>query len=376
MLRRNLRLFTLRGIPVEVNATWLLVLALVTWSFATGFYPDSYPGLFTTGTLWALALATAMLLFISILLHELGHSIVASRGGLPIRRITLFMFGGVAQMGHEADDPSLELRMAAAGPAITLILAAVFYAASRLTGGMPTLSVLFGTVSAVNVGVLIFNLVPGFPLDGGRMLRAAIWKRSGDVIRATRIATVVGRVFAWLLIALGAFSFAVSGNIVSGIWMVMIGLFLRQVALSSYRIAVWKSSIDHLLVRDVMRTEIEAVEPSTDLKRLVEEVFLRLHLDCAAVADNGVLIGLVQLDDVMSVNREAWPEVTAGEIAGAGGSLYVAGEEDPAWTLFGPLVQRGMSMVPVTGPDGRLSGMVTGKDYSELLRVMSSIGRR
>ena len=156
MFKRNLRLFTLQNIPVEVNISWLFVLALVTWSFATGFYPESYPGRFGPVTVWVLSLLTALLLFLSILIHEFSHSIVASRGGLPIRRITLFIFGGVAQMGHEVDEPSLELRMAAAGPLMTLVLAGVFLGSSFLTGGVPFLSILLGTVGAINIGIFIF----------------------------------------------------------------------------------------------------------------------------------------------------------------------------------------------------------------------------
>ena len=204
MFERNLRLFTLLGIPVYINISWLLVFVLVTWSFATGFYPESYPGAFGEGAIWLLSVLTALLLFLSVLIHEYSHSIVARRGGLPIRSITLFMFGGVAQMGHEVDEPSLELRMAAAGPLMTLGLAAFFLAASRLSGAVPFLSVLLGTVGAINIGILIFNMVPGFPLDGGRILRSLIWKRTGRVVRATRITSGIGKGFSYILIAVGA----------------------------------------------------------------------------------------------------------------------------------------------------------------------------
>ena len=157
MFKRNLRLFTLHGIPVEINISWLFVLALVTWSFATGFYPESYPGLFAPAVTWILSLFTALLLFLSILIHEFSHSLVASRGGLPIKRITLFMFGGVAQMGHEVDEPSLELRMAAAGPLMTLVLVGVFLGLAFLTGSVPFLSILLGTVGAINIGIFLFS---------------------------------------------------------------------------------------------------------------------------------------------------------------------------------------------------------------------------
>ncbi len=256
MFKRNLRLFTLQGIPVEINISWLLVLALVTWSFATGFYPESYPGLFSPLLTWILSLLTALMLFLSILIHEFSHSLVASRGGLPIRRITLFMFGGVAQMGHEVDEPSLELRMAAAGPLMTLVLIGIFLGGSFLTGRVPLLSILLGTTGAINIGIFIFNMVPGFPLDGGRILRAIIWKRTGDVRRATRIAAGVGKVFAYILMAGGVFNFLVYENIVSGIWMILVGLFLRQAAHKSYMQVAWKKSLEELKDEETMRTDL------------------------------------------------------------------------------------------------------------------------
>jgi Zn-dependent protease len=259
MFKRNLRLFTLQGIPVEINISWLLLLAMVTWSFATGFYPESYPGLFSPVVTWILSLLTALMLFLSILIHEFSHSLVSVRGGLPVRRITLFMFGGVAQMGHEVNEPSLELRMAAAGPLMTLVLVGVFLGGSFLAGSVPLLAILFGTTAAINIGVFIFNMVPGFPLDGGRILRALIWKRTGDIRRATRIATGVGQGFSYLLMAGGGFNFFVYDNVVSGIWMVLVGLFLRQAARNSYRQVVWQKSLEERN-EEMIRIRLEALD--------------------------------------------------------------------------------------------------------------------
>ena len=376
MFKRNLRLFTLQGIPVEINISWLFVLTLVTWSFATGFYPESYPGRFGPVVIWALSLLTALLLFLSILIHEFSHAIVASRGGLPIRRITLFIFGGVAQMGHEVDEPSLELRMAAAGPLMTLVLVGIFLGLSFLTGNIPFLSILLGTVGAINIGIFIFNMVPGFPLDGGRILRAIIWKRSGDVRKATRIAAFVGKVFAWLLVGGGAVNFLVYGNIVSGIWMAFIGLFLRQAADRSYKQIIWKKSLAELTVRDVMRMEVPAADPETDLESLVKEYFLRFHMESMPIASGGRLLGIVYLADVTAIDRGKWAGIRAADVARNIDSASLAGPDDPAWTLFVPLMQQGQGIVPVAGPDGRLAGMVTRRDYAALLDVRSSVGSR
>jgi Zn-dependent protease len=323
MFNRNLRLFTLRGIPVEINISWLILLALVTWSFATGFYPESYPGLFGAAGLWILSLLTALMLFLSILIHEFSHSLVAARGGLPINKITLFMFGGVAQMGHEVEEPSLELRMAAAGPLMTLVLIGIFLGGSVLSRGYTPLSILLGTTGAINIGIFIFNMVPGFPLDGGRILRAAIWKKTGDIRKATRIAAGTGKAFSYLLMAGGAFNFLVYDNRVSGIWMFLIGMFLRQAAQKSLQQVVRKKSLGEMTVGEIMRTDIPA-----------------------------------------------W------DIAGKSPARLPVHPEDPAWILFVPLMQRGESMVLVTGMDGRPAGVVTRRDYAALLDVMAGAGAR
>jgi len=376
MFKRNLRLFTLQGIPVEINISWLLILALVTWSFATGFYPESYPGLFSPLVIWILSLLTALMLFLSILIHEFSHSLVASRGGLPIRRITLFMFGGVAQMGHEVDEPSLELRMAAAGPLMTLVLVGVFLGGSFLAGRVPLLSILLGTTGAINIGIFIFNMVPGFPLDGGRILRAIIWKRTGDVRRATRIAAGVGKAFSYLLMAGGAFNFLMYDNIISGIWMVFVGLFLRQAAQKSYMQVVWKKSLGELKVEEIMRADFPSVEPSTDLETLIKDFFLRYHVDRMPVTAFGVLTGLVYLDDVKAIDIGSRAGISTGEIMRKVPASSVAKPDDPAWVLFVPLMQQGRGIVPVTRPDGYLAGVVTSRDYSSLLDVMSSAQSR
>ena len=314
MFERNLNLITLLGIPVKINISWILVFVLVTWSFATGFYPESYPGMFGPAGTWILALLTALLLFLSVLIHEFSHSIVARRGGLPIRSITLFMFGGVAQMGHEVDDPSLELRMAAAGPLMTLGLVAVFLPVAYLTENVPFLSVLLGTVGAINIGIFIFNMVPGFPLDGGRILRSIIWKRTGSVVRATRVASTIGRIFAWLLIAGGVANMAVMKNYVSGAWMVFIAFFLMKAAERSYRQTVWRYGLSKLKVGDVMRTGS-----------------------------------------------------AAEEVAHTAGVPFFVREDDSAFVLAGPLLAGNAPAVTVLGPDGKLAGIVTRRDLRSLL---------
>lgn len=373
MFTRTLRLFSIMGIPVEIHASWFIVLVLVTWSFATGYYPQSFPDTAGAAGLWFLSALTALLLFASILLHELSHSVVARRGGVPIRGITLFMFGGVAQMDREADEPGLELRMAAAGPLMTLLLIVVFHLAARRAA--PTAAVLLETVGNINIAVLIFNLVPGFPLDGGRILRAAIWRRSGNMRRATRAAAAIGTGFAWLLVGGGALNAMLYGNLVSGAWLVLIGLFLRQAARNSYRQVVWRQSLAALRVGDVMRAGVAAAPPSVDLEQLVRGYLLPGKLGGVPVAEDGRLIGMVFIDDVRAVERGKWNLVTAGELAAARGADAAPAPDDPAWALYPLLARDERGVVPVVDRGGRLAGVVSGQDVSDLIRLRVSLER-
>jgi Zn-dependent protease len=373
MFSRNLHLVTIYGIPVEINITWIFVLILVTWTFATGFYPEGFPELLSTAQIWIISLLTAVLLFLSILLHEFSHSIVAARDGLPIKRITLFMFGGMAQMEREVDDPGVELRMASAGPLMTLLLVILYHLAARLTGPIPPVSILFETVGNINIGVLVFNLVPGFPLDGGRILRAAIWKKNGNLRRATKVASDIGQGFAWLLMLGGMINAMVYGNFLSGTWMVFIGLFLRQAAKGSYDQVAWRQALAGVKVSDLMISGLAWPDPSIGLAALVKDYFVRFHFDCIPIVDGGMFAGMVFLDDVTSVAKALWPVTSAGTLVRRGKSPRPLHPSDPAWNLFLPIIRQGHGQVPVTDHDGRLLGIVTRRDMSDLLKVMTSL---
>ncbi|MBN1885069.1 MAG: site-2 protease family protein [Candidatus Krumholzibacteriota bacterium] len=374
MLRRNVTLFSLRGIPVELNISWVLILGLITWTFANGYYPENYPGLFSPSGRWLMGFFTAILLFTSILLHEFSHSIVAVRAGLPIRRITLFMFGGVAQMEREVDDPVLEMRMAAAGPLMTLLLAIVFYGISLVADAVPAVSVLARSLADVNLGVLVFNLVPGFPLDGGRILRSVIWWRTGDLKRATRIASRIGGFFALLLMGLGLFTFAWYGSLIGGMWLIFIGFFLRQAARSGYVMVAFKESLQGLRVADFMRDDHVTVDVSTDLATLVDDFFLRHHASSFPVVRDGLLVGIVTLGDLKGVPRESWPGTTAAEIMNRSVAPSAVHRLDPAERLVGLVMRRGSDRLPVVDDRGAVIGIVTRRDVLQTIDVLSTIG--
>ncbi len=373
MLNANMRLFRLWGIPVEINASWLLVLLFMTWTFATNYYPFYFPDAFGEAELWVLGFLTAIFLFLSILAHEFSHSIVAVRSGIPIKKITLFMFGGVASMQRDVEKPLDELKTAAAGPAMTVVLVGLFFALSRIfpRGTIP--QALVYSLMRINMVVLVFNLIPGFPLDGGRILRAGLWYRSGNFMRSTRIASGVGKAFAVFLVLVG-FLYIFLGSFIGGLWMIFIGFFLHQAAQSGYMTAALRESIAHLRVSDIMRTGVVTVEAGTTLRELVDEYFLRHHYNAYPVLYGGRLIGIVSLADVKRIDRGDWSGMTVERVMRDDVTKFTVHPDDPAGRIVELIMRRGVGRVPVLDDSGAVVGIVTRGDLMEALKVMTTLG--
>ena len=232
--RREWRLW---GIPIRIDASWFFVVAFVTWSLSSGYFPSNYPG-FQRGVYWAMGGVSAVLLFACVLLHELGHSLVAKWYGIPVSRVTLFMFGGVAQIVGEPHRPSIELTVALAGPLVSALIAGACFAAAAAIPLQSPLHLVAAAIvrylAVINAVLILFNLLPGFPLDGGRVLRAMLWAWTGSLRRATRMASAVGSGLGVGLLALGVWAI-VKGAWGGGLWYVLLGFFLRDAALTSYR---------------------------------------------------------------------------------------------------------------------------------------------
>ena len=306
------------GIPIHVHSSWLFVFFFVTWSLATGYLPDMLPGL-SEPRYWAMGGVAALLLFLSVLLHELGHSLVALRYRIPIGQITLFIFGGVAQMRKEPPHPRAEFLIAIAGPLVSFLLAAIcigFVALLEvLPGGTPVqgLAALGALLGMVNTQLGLFNLLPGFPLDGGRALRAGLWAWSKDFYRATSQAALVGLLFgigfglfgAFLLI--GALSGTLSSTLASsGGWIVLLGAFLFTAARSSRKQAVIRSSLASVPVRQLMVNNIVALPPDISLEDAVNQYFLPYGYGGFPVIEDERLVGIVTVRDVQSVSNSLW----------------------------------------------------------------------
>ena len=224
MTRHNIPLGRILGIPIGLDYSWFLIFVLLTWMLAVSYYPPEFkhwpPSLY-----WIMGAVTAIMLFVSVLLHELGHSVVALRYGIPVRSITLFLFGGVAQIGAEPPSALAEFLIAVAGPLVSLALAVIFFAAEPMVRRMTPLLGLAEYLALINLALVVFNLIPGYPLDGGRVFRAIVWAITGSMRRATLIAAYVGRFFAFLFIFFGVWQMF-GGNVGNGLWIAFIGWFL------------------------------------------------------------------------------------------------------------------------------------------------------
>src|SRR6059036_1428671 len=272
---RGFNLMNIVGIRVVIDPSWLFIFFLVVWSLATGYFPEAHPPI-QGGAAWILGVVAALLLFGSVLVHELSHALLAQRAGIPVPRIRLFLFGGVSEMASEPQNPGTEVRIAAAGPLTSFALAILFYLLS--VTGLPSLinggRQVVDYVAAINLLLGLFNLLPGFPLDGGRILRAWLWARRGELLSATRTAGRAGSFVGFALMGLGLVQLVAARNL-SGIWMILIGLFLHQAAGSSYETLLFRDALSGVSVRRLMTQPVITVPEHASLDELAQNYFFR-----------------------------------------------------------------------------------------------------
>ena len=372
----SIQLARVFGIRIGVEPSWFLVLFLIIY-LLTGYYTDVG---FADRTAFILAVVSALAFFLSVLLHELGHAVVALRSGIGIAGIDLWMFGGVAKMNRDSSSAGEEFRVAAAGPFVTLLIAAACYGIGTLicgggaaidavqfdaVAGEETLAVL-GYLTSINVLLLVFNLIPGFPLDGGRIARAAAWRITGDRNRATRFAARLGRVFAFLMIAGGVLIVLSSpDNLVTGVWLGFVGLFLGQAARQAEVQTEVTSRIEGLRVADVMDDEPVGIPASASVERALDEFFLRYRYPWFPVVDEaGRFTGLVTQESAHSVLESERRSRTVESVMApdtpesADGGLRV-GLDEPLEALLGREVLQRLGAIVAVDPEGRLRGVVT-----------------
>ncbi len=375
---RGYRLFEIAGFEVKLDPSWLVLALLIAWTLAAGVFPQKYPDL-PSGTYWSMGAVCAVGILLSIVFHELAHSVVARRYGLPMKGITLFIFGGMAEMGEEAKDPKTEFLMAIAGPIASVALAAVFYALHRLgvnaDAGPFWLGITY-YLGWINFILAVFNLLPAFPLDGGRMLRAALWRWGDNLKKATRIASAIGAGFGLALIVLGIVGI-IGGNFVGGLWYILIGLFLRGAAKLSYQQVLVREYLEAVPLSRFMTVQPIALSPEISLEKAVQDYFFRHHHRLFPVVDEDRLVGCLSADDVQSIPRERWSSMRVGEAMRAcGDDLLVGPDEDSSRVLGSMAGPAGQTRRLVVDDAGRLVGVVSLKDLREYLGIRLQLDRR
>jgi len=302
------------NIPIRLHLSWFVIFFLVTWSLASGYLPSEYPQLSTT-VIWVIAAVTSILFALSVLLHELGHSFVAQRNEVPVKSVTLFLFGGVATISKEPQNGKAELLIAIAGPLTSLLLAGIFGALWLVDHSIPFLAAPSAWLARINLMLALFNMIPGFPLDGGRVLRAAVWHFSGDLRKATRIATFAGQVIAFGFIGYGLMTIF-TGNLYNGIWLAFIGWFLQNAAASTYSQVTVQETLRGVTVAQVMESEIDSIPWNTHLKDLVEGKVMQEGKRIFIVTDTAgdMLRGMVTVRNITNVPRDQWDDVIVDQV--------------------------------------------------------------
>ena len=293
---RAIRLIKIAGVQIEIDYSWLFVFVLVLWSLAAGYFPQAYPG-YSESQYWTIGLVAALLFFSSVLFHELCHAIMGNRLGENIDRITLFIFGGMAHLTGEPKSAGDEFKIAAIGPLSSLVLGLFFWivANAMRVGAAPSLwTAVFHYLAFINLALALFNLLPGYPLDGGRLLRAALWKRWGNIERATARAADWGSTIAWGLMAMGALEIF-GGALVGGLWLIFIGLFLRGAAASGYQGTMVEQTLQRIRVGDIMTSSPVTLNSQMAVSDAVENYFLRLGHGGFPVVAEGSVVGILSL---------------------------------------------------------------------------------
>jgi len=367
----SFRLGKIAGIDIYAHLSWFIVLVLLTWSLASGWFVQLFPG-WSIPTYWITAFISALLLFVCVLLHELAHSLVAQVHGLTVKNITLFIFGGVATIEEEMKRPGIEFQIAVVGPITSLFLAAIaFLLAWPLRGSNSPTEAVLDYLAASNLLLGVFNLIPGLPLDGGRVLRSIAWKITGNIQKSTRIASYAGQAMALVFILLGIAAFF-TGNFFNGLWSIFIGWFLLNAAQTANTQILLQNTLQGVSVDKVMNPRPVAVPANISLQKLVDEYFVPQGLQAAPVVRGEYLAGLITLTDIARVERERWAYTPVGHVMRLLEQVYVTTPEQPLHDLLEVMVTRGINQIPVV-QDGRLVGLLGRESILRYLQVQESL---
>lgn len=367
MSRHGIPIGRLFGISIDLDYSWFLIVALLTWMLAASYFPTEFPG-WSDAAYWGIGLATAILLFVSVLVHELAHSLVAQRYDIPVPRITLFLFGGVSQIATEPPGAASEFWIAIAGPVTSLAIAAVCWEIEPLLAGGLFAYALVKYLAELNLILALFNLIPGFPLDGGRVFRAAMWRATKNYHRATVAAGMSGRFFGFLLIFLGIW-LALTGEIGGGIWIAIIGWFLESAAGSQLQQESIRSILGEHTVADAMQRDVPRISGDMSVQELAEHALSQPNAHAVLITAPDGATGVVTLAAIRNIARDMWPYTMASQ---AMTPLAMAETTRPTailWTALEKMGRGGVDPLPVVDESG-LVGILSREDILHYLSAL------
>jgi Zn-dependent protease len=372
MKNNTIRLFTISGIPIGLDPSWFLVFALITWVLAISYFPNEF-NQWSRLQYWAVAAVTSLLFFACVLLHELGHSIVALRYKLQVRHITMYIFGGVSQITSEPDNPMAEFVIAFVGPFTSLVLAGIFYLFQLLFTGFQPIFAIAKYLALINFTLAVFNLIPGFPLDGGRVFRAIVWGLTHNLRRATEIAGLLGQAIAFIFILLGVW-LIFRGSWTNGLWIAFIGWFLENAAVSQVQQQRMHALLAGHTVEQAMSRSCVMTSADITLQELVDQFILDKGQRCLILMRGESVVGLTTLHNIRTIPRERWASTTAAEVMTP---ISEAKQTSPEVGLEQALEQMGtdgVNQMPVM-KNGQVEGMLRREDIINYLKLLQNLGK-
>ncbi len=371
MNRHTIPLGRILGIPIGLDYSWFLIFVLITWTMAVGYYPAEFKN-WPVVQYWIVGAITAIMLFVSVLLHELGHSVVAMHYKIPVRSITLFIFGGISLIGTEPASATAGFWIAIAGPVVSFALAALFSLTQPFFAGFASLLALFKYLIYINVALGLFNLIPGFPLDGGGVLRAIVWGVTHNMRKATLIAANVGRFIAYLFIFFGVWQMF-GGNFINGLWIAFIGWFLESAAKGQVQQLALQNVLAGHKVSQAMNRQYTAIPADTTLQRLVDDHILGSGRRSFVVKRGEAAIGLLTLHHFKEIPRSDWPTMTATQAMVPLEQTKRLQPDEELWAALQEMDRDGVNQLPVM-VNGQIQGMLSREDVISYLRTLRELG--
>ncbi len=372
MFKKSFYIGKIAGIPIRIHISWLIIFVLITLTLALRYFPQNYPH-WSKALYFTIGLITSLLFFVSVLIHELAHSIVAKKQGLPVRDIVLFIFGGVSELSEEPQSPGNEFFMALVGPLSSFLLAVLFGLLWFLMINISDpISAILGILAIINLVLAIFNMIPGFPLDGGRVFRAILWGFKGDIVKATRWASALGQGIAFMLIFWGIWSIF-RGNWIDGMWLAFIGWFLDNAAMSSYRQVTIRQSLAGHKVKEVMSQDYPLLPPNITIEQVVEQYIIGSGRRCLPVVQDKRLLGLLTIHSIKKIPKEQWRYESASQVMIPLDKIKSVSPGEDLWKALQAMTEDGFNQLVVL--DGHeFAGMLARDHVVSFIRNREELG--